>query len=147
MDDAACSTTFDALRPSAVLIEMGDAGVGPADAARPSRVTGRRVANARAALAALGCADRRHNHDAWIPERAAQRSADSPRLLREINDQRGARAAARESGPMTRGRIGEQTGLSKPTVSSLLARLDERGLVTTTGVVEGGPGRTRGSTR
>jgi len=73
------------------------------------------------------------------PGRAAQRSADSPRLLREINDNVVLELLL-ESGPMTRGRIGEHTGLSKPTVSSLLTRLDQRGLVTTTGVVEGGPG-------
>ena len=73
------------------------------------------------------------------PVRSPQRSADSPRLLREINDQVVLGLLLAE-GPMTRGRIGEQTGLSKPTVSSLLSRLDERGLITTTGVVEGGPG-------
>lgn len=66
-------------------------------------------------------------------------SADSPRLLREINDQVVLRLLL-ENGQLTRGRLGELTGLSKPTVSSLLARLESRGLVTTTGVVEGGPG-------
>jgi len=66
-------------------------------------------------------------------------SADSPRLLREIND-RVVLNLLLDHGPMTRGGIGEATGLSKPTVSSLLARLEERGLVTTTGVVAGGPG-------
>ena len=73
------------------------------------------------------------------PARSPQRSADSPRLLREINDQV-VLGLLLAQGPMTRGRIGEQTGLSKPTVSSLLGRLDERGLITTTGVVAGGPG-------
>ncbi|MDQ2740197.1 MAG: winged helix-turn-helix domain-containing protein, partial [Actinomycetota bacterium] len=68
-----------------------------------------------------------------------QRSADSPRLLREINDQVVLRLLL-EHGQLTRGRVGELTGLSKPTVSSLLARLESRGLVTTAGVVEGGPG-------
>lgn len=67
------------------------------------------------------------------------RSADSPRMLREFNDQV-VLTLLLEHGPMTRGRVGELTGLSKPTVSSLLARLAERGLVTTTGVVAGGPG-------
>lgn len=73
------------------------------------------------------------------PGLPSQRSADSPRLLREINDQV-VLGLLLDRGPMTRGRIGEATGLSKPTVSSLLARLEERGLVTTAGVVAGGPG-------
>ncbi|WP_196073121.1 ROK family transcriptional regulator [Nakamurella alba] len=68
-----------------------------------------------------------------------RRGADSPRLLREINDQVVLHLLL-EHGPSTRGRIGELTGLSKPTVSSLLARLEGKGLVTTTGVVAGGPG-------
>ena len=68
-----------------------------------------------------------------------QHSADSPRLLREINDQVVLRLLL-EHGQLTRGQVGDLTGLSKPTVSSLLARLEERGLVTTTGVVAGGPG-------
>src|SRR4051812_29701837 len=67
------------------------------------------------------------------------RSADSPRLLREINDQLVLRLLL-EQGPLTRGQVGGITGLSKPTVSALLSRLADRGLVTTTGVVEGGPG-------
>lgn len=79
-------------------------------------------------------ADRSGSHTS-----SGQRSADSPRLLREINDQVVLRLLL-EHGQLTRGRIGELTGLSKPTVSSLLARLESRGLVTTTGVVEGGPG-------
>jgi predicted NBD/HSP70 family sugar kinase len=68
-----------------------------------------------------------------------QRSADSPRLLREINDQVVLRLLL-EHGQLTRGQVGNLTGLSKPTVSSLLSRLEERGLVTVTGVVTGGPG-------
>jgi predicted NBD/HSP70 family sugar kinase len=67
------------------------------------------------------------------------RSADSPRLLREINDQL-VLGLLLEHGPMTRGTVGELSGLSKPTVSSLLARLQERGLVTTAGVIANGPG-------
>ncbi|MEX2972561.1 ROK family protein [Streptomyces sp. C184] len=43
-------------------------------------------------------------------------------------------------GPLTRTRIGELTGLSKPTASQLLARLAAAGLVRTTGSVTGRPG-------
>ncbi|HEY7816532.1 MAG TPA: ROK family protein, partial [Nakamurella sp.] len=66
-------------------------------------------------------------------------TADSPRLLGQINDQV-VLSLLLEHGPLTRGQVGELTGLSKPTVSSLLQRLGGRGLVTTTGVVTGGPG-------
>ncbi|MEU7482822.1 ROK family transcriptional regulator [Streptomyces sp. NPDC042319] len=43
-------------------------------------------------------------------------------------------------GPLTRTRIGELTGLSKPTASQLLGRLESAGLVRTTGNVTGRPG-------
>ncbi|MFD5396443.1 ROK family transcriptional regulator [Streptomyces sp. NPDC127097] len=43
-------------------------------------------------------------------------------------------------GPLTRTRIGELTGLSKPTASQLLARLEAAGLVRTTGNETGRPG-------
>ncbi|MFB6438101.1 ROK family protein [Streptomyces sp. NPDC056411] len=43
-------------------------------------------------------------------------------------------------GPLTRTRVGELTGLSKPTASQLLARLEAAGLVRTTGSVTGRPG-------
>nr|WP_043491588.1 ROK family transcriptional regulator [Streptomyces milbemycinicus] len=43
-------------------------------------------------------------------------------------------------GPLTRTRLGELTGLSKPTASQLLARLEAAGLVRTTGNVTGRPG-------
>ncbi|WP_037838734.1 ROK family transcriptional regulator [Streptomyces sp. NRRL S-337] len=43
-------------------------------------------------------------------------------------------------GPLTRTQIGELTGLSKPTASQLLARLETAGLVRTTGNVTGRPG-------
>ncbi|MET3804144.1 putative NBD/HSP70 family sugar kinase [Nakamurella sp. UYEF19] len=76
---------------------------------------------------------------ASVSEPPGQRSADSPRLLREINDQVVLRLLL-EYGQLTRGRVGELTGLSKPTVSSLLSGLEARGLVTTRGVVAGGPG-------
>ncbi|MFI7453205.1 ROK family protein [Nonomuraea sp. NPDC049714] len=65
----------------------------------------------------------------------------TPSLLRAIND----RAALRvllERGPLTRPEIGTLTGLSKPTASQLLFRLQEAGLVVLDGVRHGLPGRT-----
>ena len=146
---AAVLADLRAVRPDAVLVEMGSAAI---DGTAPPAIAshGASVANARAVAAALGLASSYPHGRATImtmePVRSPQlplpqrSSADSPRLLREINDHVVLGLLLAE-GPMTRGRIGERTGLSKPTVSSLLNRLDERGLVTTTGVVEGsGPG-------
>ncbi|GII82073.1 hypothetical protein Ssi03_00630 [Sphaerisporangium siamense] len=65
----------------------------------------------------------------------------TPSLLRAIND----RAALRvllERGPLSRPQLGALTGLSKPTASQLLARLQDAGLVVLDGVREGLPGRT-----
>lgn len=62
-----------------------------------------------------------------------------PRLLREIND-RAALELLLASGPMTRGQIGDLTGLSKVTASQTLARLEERGLVEVVGTQGGGRG-------
>ncbi|GGK72453.1 hypothetical protein Ppa06_30830 [Planomonospora parontospora subsp. parontospora] len=62
-----------------------------------------------------------------------------PRLLREIND-RAALELLLTSGPLTRGQIGELTGLSKVTASQTLARLEERGLVEVAGEQAGGRG-------
>ncbi|WP_432073248.1 ROK family transcriptional regulator [Streptomyces wuyuanensis] len=45
-----------------------------------------------------------------------------------------------EHGPLSRTRIGMLTGLSKPTASQLLARLEAAGLVVATGTAEGRPG-------
>ncbi|MEU4736519.1 ROK family transcriptional regulator [Streptomyces fradiae] len=45
-----------------------------------------------------------------------------------------------EHGPLSRARIGTLTGLSKPTASQLLARLEAAGLVVVTGTSEGRPG-------
>jgi predicted NBD/HSP70 family sugar kinase len=64
----------------------------------------------------------------------------TPRLLRGIND-RAALDLLLEHGPLSRSRLGELTGLSKPTASQLLARLQRAGLVVASGVSEGGPGR------
>ncbi|MER7615249.1 ROK family transcriptional regulator [Nonomuraea wenchangensis] len=65
----------------------------------------------------------------------------TPSLLRAIND-RAALRALLDRGPLTRPEIGALTGLSKPTASQLLARLQEAGLVVLDGVREGLPGRT-----
>jgi predicted NBD/HSP70 family sugar kinase len=45
-----------------------------------------------------------------------------------------------EHGPLSRTRIGKLTGLSKPTASQLLGRLEAAGLVLATGTSEGRPG-------
>ncbi|MCS0638584.1 ROK family transcriptional regulator [Streptomyces sp. LP05-1] len=45
-----------------------------------------------------------------------------------------------EHGPLSRTRLGRLTGLSKPTASQLLARLEAAGLVVATGTSEGRPG-------
>ncbi|WP_055481598.1 ROK family protein [Sphaerimonospora mesophila] len=62
-----------------------------------------------------------------------------PRLLREIND-RAALELLMASGPLTRGQIGQLTGLSKVTASQTLARLEERGLVEVVGEQAGNRG-------
>ncbi|MFC8421624.1 ROK family protein [Streptomyces sp. NPDC057236] len=63
----------------------------------------------------------------------------TPRVLRAMND-RAALDLLLEHGPLSRTRIGKLTGLSKPTASQLLARLEARGLVLATGTTEGRPG-------
>ncbi|MFJ1645703.1 ROK family protein [Streptomyces sp. NPDC088258] len=45
-----------------------------------------------------------------------------------------------DHGPLSRTGTGRLTGLSKPTVSQLLSRLEAAGLVVATGTTEGGPG-------
>jgi predicted NBD/HSP70 family sugar kinase len=65
----------------------------------------------------------------------------TPSLLRAIND-RAALEMLLEHGSLTRPRLGELTGLSKPTASQLLARLEQAGLVVRDGVKEGTTGRT-----
>ncbi|MFB6960787.1 ROK family protein [Streptomyces sp. NPDC056309] len=63
----------------------------------------------------------------------------TPRVLRAMND-RAALDLLLEHGPLSRTRIGKLTGLSKPTASQLLARLQAAGLVLATGTSEGRPG-------
>ncbi|MGW0345727.1 ROK family transcriptional regulator [Streptomyces anthocyanicus] len=63
----------------------------------------------------------------------------TPRVLRAMND-RAALDLLLEHGPLSRTRIGKLTGLSKPTASQLLARLEAAGLVLAGGTTEGHPG-------
>ncbi|KJS55822.1 ROK family transcriptional regulator [Streptomyces rubellomurinus subsp. indigoferus] len=65
--------------------------------------------------------------------------AGSPSLLRAIND-RAALELLLANGPLSRTQIGTLTGLSKPTASQLLARLEAAGLVLPVGTTAGGPG-------
>ncbi|MUN37636.1 ROK family transcriptional regulator [Actinomadura litoris] len=67
----------------------------------------------------------------------------TPSLLRAIND-RAALEALLARGPLTRPELSELTGISKPTASQLLARLEEAGLVVRDGTRAGLPGRTAG---
>ncbi len=68
-----------------------------------------------------------------------QGTPGTPRVLRAMND-RAALDLLVAQGPLTRTQIGELTGLSKPTASQLLGRLEAAGLVRTTGNVTGRPG-------
>ncbi|MCM1966177.1 ROK family transcriptional regulator [Streptomyces sp. NPDC002812] len=63
----------------------------------------------------------------------------TPSLLRALND-RAALELLLTHGPLSRTRIGHLTGLSKPTASQLLARLESAGLVVATGTATGRPG-------
>jgi predicted NBD/HSP70 family sugar kinase len=67
------------------------------------------------------------------------RGPGTPRLLREIND-RAALDLLLTHGSMTRAQLVAATGLSKPTASQLLERLQAAGLVTPRGTVTGGRG-------
>ncbi|MFB6665247.1 ROK family protein [Streptomyces parvus] len=71
--------------------------------------------------------------------RGASGTPGTPRVLRAMND-RAALDLLLEHGPLSRTRIGKLTGLSKPTASQLLARLEAAGLVVATGTSEGRPG-------
>ncbi|HEY9523539.1 MAG TPA: ROK family protein, partial [Thermopolyspora sp.] len=68
-----------------------------------------------------------------------ERRPGVPRLLREIND-RAALELLLTSGPLTRGQIGDLTGLSKVTASQTLSRLEGRGLVEVVGEQGGNRG-------
>lgn len=70
---------------------------------------------------------------------AAGSTPGTPSVLRAMND-RTVLDLLVVHGPLTRTRIGELTGLSKPTTSQLLGRLEAVGLVHTTGSLSGRPG-------
>jgi predicted NBD/HSP70 family sugar kinase len=63
----------------------------------------------------------------------------TPRLLRAIND-RAALELLLAHGPVSRTQLGALAGLSKPTASQLLARLEQAGLVVRVGLLEGSRG-------
>jgi predicted NBD/HSP70 family sugar kinase len=63
----------------------------------------------------------------------------TPSLLRELND-RAALELLLTEGPLTRAQLSERTGVSKVTVSQMLARLEERALVMIAGEQAGGRG-------
>ena len=63
----------------------------------------------------------------------------TPRLLRAIND-RAALELLLEHGPVSRTQLGALAGLSKPTASQLLARLEAADLVVQVGLLEGSRG-------
>ena len=70
----------------------------------------------------------------------------TPSLLRELND-RAALELLLADGPLTRAQLSERTGVSKVTVSQMLARLEERGLVRVVGEQAGGRGPNAACTR
>src|SRR6201997_1301119 len=72
------------------------------------------------------------------PETPRQKPG-TPSLLRELND-RAALELLLAEGPLTRAQLSERTGVSKVTVSQMLARLEDRGLVAIAGEQAGGGG-------
>jgi predicted NBD/HSP70 family sugar kinase len=72
------------------------------------------------------------------PESRRQKPG-TPSLLREVND-RAALELLLAEGPLTRAQLSERTGVSKVTVSQVLARLEDRGLVMVAGEQAGGRG-------
>jgi predicted NBD/HSP70 family sugar kinase len=72
------------------------------------------------------------------PETRRQKPG-TPSLLRELND-RAALELLLAEGPLTRAQLSERTGVSKVTVSQMLARLEDRGLVMIAGEQAGGRG-------
>jgi predicted NBD/HSP70 family sugar kinase len=73
------------------------------------------------------------------PAAEARSRPGTPSLLRELND-RAALDLLLRGGMLTRSQISDHTGVSKVTVSQVLARLEERGLVTVVGEQAGNRG-------
>jgi predicted NBD/HSP70 family sugar kinase len=73
------------------------------------------------------------------PAAEARARPGTPSLLRELND-RAALDLLLRGGMLTRSQISEYTGVSKVTVSQMLARLEERGLVSVVGEQAGNRG-------
>jgi len=73
------------------------------------------------------------------PQREPRGRPGTPSLLRELND-RAALDLLLRGGMLTRSQISEYTGVSKVTVSQMLVRLEERGLVTIVGEQAGNRG-------
>jgi len=73
------------------------------------------------------------------PARQPRQKPGTPSLLRELND-RAALELLLAEGPLTRAQLSERTGVSKVTVSQMLARLEERALVMIAGEQAGGRG-------
>jgi predicted NBD/HSP70 family sugar kinase len=63
----------------------------------------------------------------------------TPGWLAQRNDQ-AALALLLDEGPLTRNRLGELTGLSKPTAAQIVARLEEAGLIRAAGELSAGRG-------
>lgn len=82
-----------------------------------------------------------HGTDTGRQHAGMREGPGTPRLMRAINDGAALRALL-VRGPLTRPELGALIGLSKPTASQLLARLQSSGLVVLDGLREGGPGRT-----
>jgi predicted NBD/HSP70 family sugar kinase len=70
---------------------------------------------------------------------APRQKPGTPSLLRELND-RAALELLLAEGSLTRAQLSERTGVSKVTVSQMLARLEDRGLVMIAGEQAGGRG-------
>jgi len=71
------------------------------------------------------------------PAQVTEVRPGTPRLLRQLND-RAALDLLLGGEPLTRAQISERTGVSKVTVSQVLTRLEDRGLVTGAGAAQAG---------
>jgi predicted NBD/HSP70 family sugar kinase len=85
-----------------------------------------------------GYAQDRPDREPRVPGIPLQKPG-TPSLLRELND-RAALELLLSEGPLTRAQLSDRTGVSKVTVSQMLARLEERRLVMIAGEQAGGRG-------